>query len=662
MLQSKSALQLQKEQDKAKDDKILAEREAAQPVITDNLAQHVLKCWSVAKNHKMDIARRLTECLRRRKGEYSPDKLAKIRNQGGSEIYMNLTGTKIHAAKAWLSDLFASTNDRPFSLDPTPIPDLPPHIAQNLISIAIQNAMRTAGTREEVMAMTEEVLKQHEDRIKSELMQEAEARMEKMSDHIEDMMVEGDFRSEFDAFLDDLVTYPFAVLKGPIYRREKRIRWKQDPRTGKQMPAHEDKLVRKFRRVSPFDFYPSPSTTKIGDHWHIEHVRFTPNTLAAMRGSKGYNSQNIMLALRDYRHGLRKWVFNDSEREHLEGKRNFNYHNYENIDGLEFTGWMQGKQLADWGISHPIEDLYAEYPVSVVVVGEYTIKATVNPDPNGRPGYYKATFRDVPNSFCGEALPEIIAPIQDGANATIRALINNMAIGAQPQVAVDLAQIPQGANISSLHPGKIWQFNSKGINGGGQGKPGVTFFSPDIKANELLTVYERFERYADDKSGIPAYAYGSDNAAGAGKTASGLSMLMNAASKSMKNIVRGVDIDVIEPLVANLYVSAMLDPEVPDDAKGDAQVKARGSDALMHKEATAMRQAEFLSSTNNPTDMQIIGLEGRRVLLESAAKSADLPADRFIPNEDELRQKLMQELQAQQAAANNAAMQGEMPQ
>ena len=82
----------------------------------------------------------------------------------------------------------------------------------------------------------------------------------------------------------------------------------------------------------------------------------------------------------------------------------------------------------------------------------------------------------------------------------------------------------------------------------------------------------------------------------------------------------------------------------------------------MHKEATAMRQAEFLSSTNNPTDMQIIGLEGRRVLLESAAKSADLPADRFIPNEDELRQKLMQELQAQQAAANNAAMQGEMPQ
>ena len=123
---------------------------------------------------------------------------------------------------------------------------------------------------------------------------------------------------------------------------------------------------------------------------------------------------------------------------------------------------------------------------------------------------------------------------------------------------------------------------------------------------------------------------------------------MNAASKSMKNVVRGVDIDVIEPLVTNLYVSAMLDPDVPNDIKGDAQVKARGSDALMYKEATAMRQAEFLASTNNPSDMQIIGLEGRRVLLENAAKSADLPATQFIPTEEELRQKLMQAVVDQQ--------------
>jgi 3D (Asp-Asp-Asp) domain-containing protein len=659
MLVVKNAEQLQREDEAAKNAKIEAEREATQPRIVDNLAAHVHKCWTTAKSHKVDIADRLTNCLRRRKGEYSPQKLSDIRKQGGSEIYMNLTGTKVHAAKAWLSDLFASSNDRPFHIEATPVPELPPEIAQNMISIAIQNAMMTAGSQQEVMAMTEQVLKQHEERIKSEINEEAEARMEKMAEHIEDMMVEGDFRGEFDAFLDDLVTYPFAILKGPIYRKQKRVKWVQDKQTGKHVAKMEDKLVRKFRRVSPFDFYPSPSTTNIGDHWHIEHVRFTPSTLTSMRGSKGYNSQNIALALNDHRLGLRQWVFEDSERERLEGKRNFNHHQYENIDGLEFTGWIQGKQLIEWGIEQQINDPYEEYPVTVVVVGNYTIKASVNPDPNGKPGYYKATFRSLPNSFCGEALAEIIEDIQDAANATMRALINNMAIGAQPQIAIDLAQIPQGANITSIHPGKIWQFNSKGVNGAGQSKPGINFFSPDIKANELLTVYEKFERYADDKSGIPAYAYGSDQAAGAGKTASGLSMLMNAASKSMKEVVRAVDIHVIEPLVSNLYTSAMIDPDVPEDIKGDAQVKARGSDALMHKEATAMRQAEFLATTNNPTDMQIIGLEGRRVLLDSAAKAADLPSDRFVPTEDELRQKLMQEMAAVQ---QQAAAQGQVPQ
>ena len=659
MLVVKNAEQLQKEDEAAKNAKIEAEREATQPRIVDNLAAHVHKCWTTAKSHKVDIADRLTNCLRRRKGEYSPQKLSDIRKQGGSEIYMNLTGTKIHAAKAWLSDLFASSNDRPFHIEVTPVPELPPEIAQSMISIAIKNAMMTAGSQQEVMAMTEQVLKQHEERIKSEINEEAEARMEKMAEYIEDMMVEGDFRGEFDAFLDDLVTYPFAILKGPIYRKQKRVKWVQDKQTGRHVPKIEDKLVRKFRRVSPFDFYPSPSTTNIGDHWHIEHVRFTPSTLASMRGSKGYNSQNIAMALNDHRLGLRQWVFEDSERERLEGKRNFNHHQYENIDGLEFTGWIQGKQLLEWGIEQQITDPYAEYPVTVVVVGNYTIKASVNPDPNGKPGYYKATFRSLPNSFCGEALAEIIEDIQDAANATMRALINNMAIGAQPQIAVDLAQIPQGANITSIHPGKIWQFSSKGVNGAGQSKPGINFFSPEIKANELLTVYEKFERYADDKSGIPAYAYGSDQAAGAGKTASGLSMLMNAASKSMKEVVRSVDIHVIEPLVSNLYTSAMIDPDVPEDIKGDAQVKARGSDALMHKEATAMRQAEFLATTNNPTDMQIIGPEGRRVLLESAAKAADLPAARFVPTEDELRQKLMQEMAAVQ---QQAAAQGQVPQ
>jgi hypothetical protein len=468
------------------------------------------------------------------------------------------------------------------------------------------------------------------------MLQEAEARMEKMSNCIEDVLTEGNFRREFEAFLDDLVTYPFAILKGPIYRKERKIKWVQGE-DGSYTPQISDKITRKFKRVSPFDFYESPSMTNVGDSWHVEHVRFTPQDLTRMRGAKGYNTPNIVLALNDYREGgLREMAFNSSERERLEGKETLNLSSYEMIDGIEWTGTIQGKKLIGFGIDQQIEDEFQEYSVSIVVVGNYTIKATINPDPTGQSNYYKACFRDVPNSFSGEALPEIIEDIQGAANAASRALINNLAIGSQPMVGIDISMLPAGHTTGSVAPGKVWLYSSKN----GQTKPGVTFFAPEIKANEILAVVRDFERQADERSGIPAYTYGTDAGGGAGATASGLSMLLNASSKTTKHIVRGIDIGIIEPLITNLYQSAMLDPDVPDECKGDASVKARGSDALMHKEATIMRQLDFMAMTNNPTDMQIIGIEGRREMLETASKNSDFPVGRVIPTQDVMEQRL----------------------
>lgn len=638
LLQVKSAPQLEKEQI-SRDAEIDARRvDAEKPVVVDNLAAYVHRCWSIAKSHRATQSTRLTECLRRRKGEYTQEKLAQIKAQGGSTIYMNIIGTKINAAKSWLSDLYAGSDGRPFDVEPTPVPDLPPEISQKIISIAIQNAMQINAAPEDVMAMSEAVLQRHEERIKDEIQAEAEERMERMADRIEDILTEGGYRKEFEAFLDDLVTYPVAIFKGPIYKRKREIKWVEGP-DGNYIPKISDAIARKFKRVSPFDFYPSPSMINIGDNWHIEHIRFTASDLEGMRGTKGYNDAGIILALNQYRNGgLREWAFETGEREHLEG-RNYSLAggSYELIDGLELTGYVQGKMLIEWGIEYQIPDPYKEYAVSIVVVGNYTIKAKVNPDPTGNPGYYSANFRTVPNSFYGESLAELLEDIQDAANATARALINNMAIGAQPQVAVDTSLLPPGENVTSVKPGKVWKYASKS---GHSGK-GVDFFSPEIKSQELLNVYERFERYADEKSGIPAYAYGSDQAAGAGKTASGLSMLMNASSKTIKQIVRDIDIGVIEPLVGSLYQSLMLDSSVPNDCKGDAKVRARGSDALMHKEATAMRQLEFMNMTNNPVDLQIIGTDGRREMLEVAAKNSEFPAGRIVPTQDELQQRMM---------------------
>ena len=70
--------------------------------------------------------------------------------------------------------------------------------------------------------------------------------------------------------------------------------------------------------------------------------------------------------------------------------------------------------------------------------------------------------------------------------------------------------------------------------------------------------------------------------------------------------------------------------------KGDVNVIPRGSSAMLIRDQTHNMRAQFLQMTNNPTDLAIIGQEGRRKLLESVAKKMDLPG--AIPTEDEMEQ------------------------
>lgn len=598
--------------------------------VTDELASHVRSMWEIAKFNRMELNNRLQDCQRRRAGEYEETKLQAIREQGGSEIYMQITSAKCRAAKAWLSDLFSPSGDRPWRLQPTPIPELPPAIEQQLVMQAVQGAMELGVPMEQVQAM---VMK-HRDRLIDELKVEAEERAERMSEKIEDLMVESGYREAFDEFLDDLVTYPFAVMKGIEFRRTKKLQWLAGE-DGSFQPAMGQEIIPMVRRVSPFRCYPSPATgAKIDDHWVIEHHSFTRQDLVNMRGAPGYNSEAIAHVLNHYGlGGLREWIWDDEERDNLAGRFSSSA-DKELIDALEFSGRLSGRQLLDWGMTGQIDE-FEEYPVSVMVVHDYVIRALLNPDPAGKPDYHKACWSNVPGNFAGIALPESLADCQDTCNAAARSLINNMGMSSGPQVWVETDRLAAGEDISVMHPWKIWQTTTGAGAGSGNG---IGFFQPASNASELMTIYERFSRYADDISGLPAYAYGSDQAAGAGKTASGLSMLMNAASKTIKHVVRNVDIYVIEPVVEKFYNFVMLTSD-DEMLKGDCVPHARGSEALIHKESATMRQQELLAMTANPIDMQIIGLDGRREQLREVFKSGDIPVDRIIPTKEEMQQR-----------------------
>jgi len=184
----------------------------------------------------------------------------------------------------------------------------------------------------------------------------------------------------------------------------------------------------------------------------------------------------------------------------------------------------------------------------------------------------------------------------------------------------------------------------------------ISFFQPQSNARELMEVYNQMGVIADETSAIPRYLTGSNNVGGAAKTASGLSMLMNNASKVLQNIAAQIDSDIFSLLLQDLYDFIML-TDKEGVLRGDEKIRVRGVTVAIQKEQDRLRKLEFLQISGNPIDSQIVGVQGRAAILRDIAEDLGMPGDKIVPSEDELesRQQQQQLDMAQQGAANQPA-------
>jgi hypothetical protein len=85
--------------------------------------------------------------------------------------------------------------------------------------------------------------------------------------------------------------------------------------------------------------------------------------------------------------------------------------------------------------------------------------------------------------------------------------------------------------------------------------------------------------------------------------------------------------------------------------KRDVEIEARGASSLLVKEQQQVRLIEMLGMTNNPVDLQIMGMEGRTEMLREAVKSLAIDTAKAIPPDDVIRARAMA------AVAQSAQMQ-----
>ena len=644
-----------------------AQAAAAQPAVT-GLAGYVQSCWTKAKMSKLSIEQDMLRAVRAKKGEYDPQKLALIREQGGSEIYMMLFSTKARQASALIKDvMIGAGTEKPWTLKPDPKPDISPELIAQVAQEALKLVMQaeTSGlplSPDDIRQM----LKDYRDKVQSQTMEIARERCGRMEDLMETQTVEGGWIEGLEEFIDDLAVFKTAFLKGPVIRKRTKAKWVAQPPVEGQPQGYEltliDDLSLEWERVDPFMIYPAGWSRDVNDAFLIERHKMQRGDLSALIGVEGYSEDAIRAVLDQFGDtGLHDWLMIDTARMVPEGRSPTQaVQTADTIDAIQFWGPVSGKRLLEWGMDPlKVTDPAKEYEAEVWQIGPHTIKAAINADPLKRRPYYGTGYERVPGAFWHNSLYDTIADVCDMCNGAARALANNLGIASGPQVQVNVDRLPAGEKITQMFPWKLWQTLSD-PNGGTS--DAIKFFQPQSNAQELMMVYQQFSVMADEQSGIPRYMTGGDAAGGAGRTASGLSMMLSNASKTIKAVIGNIDLNVIDKSINRLYFYNMRYSDNPD-LKGAVNVMARGALSLISKETAQVRVSEFLARTANPLDQQIMGPEGRAYLLRENARTLSLDTDKVVPNESvvKVRQLLAQQQSQQQQLSDNAIQAGQTP-
>ena len=603
------------------------------------LADHILTVVREYQSEKSIIQQELDNCRLQSRSEYSDTELSNYSKTGiGCTDYQPLTESKINVAQAMLFDIIYQAGERAWMIEPTPEPDLPEEIYKEISNKSMELFQQWQAEGAQVH---ESDMYQLGNDMRHELSilldEEARQRADNMQKKMDDQLAEGGFWKAIEKVSRDFCTYPACFMRTAT--RKERV-----ARFIKGKFEEEDKDILQWERVSPFHVYPSRNNKDLDRDSLFMKVSYSRAELYSLRTTPGYDEKKIEEALSEY--GPSGLVEKDPsvsdnveiDRYEDSDKENTGTISSGVIEGFEYWGNVPGKMLKEWGMTEQLEDL-AEYAIHSILIGNYIVFAELNTNALNRKLFYTSSYEDDLDSVWGGSLPRKIRSSQKGLNSARRSLITNMALMSGPQVIVNKNAIEPGDDPSEIYPLKIWYYDGADDMGGSK-KP-VEFYQPNANLDQIMPVIEKFMKEADDFSGLPRYSQGDSAGAkdGAAGTATGLSMLMNAQSKTFKKVIANFDNGIIKKSLEDLYYKNLADPEINDDTKGDMRIVTRGVLGMSLQEQVQLRRHEFLQMVlGSEILMNIIKPDGLVKLLREVVKTLDMPAELLKPSDSKLEQ------------------------
>lgn len=578
------------------------------------------------------------DALRQYKGIYPPEVMARLaamdtKDGQRSKIFLRMTKVKCDAIQARLMDLlFPANGSMNWGINPTPNPN----VREEAVQAGLQAFIDSGGDPSQL----------DEEAFRRDIAQETCRAMERaMRDQLAETPKRQSYRKTCDSLIAHAVRYGTGVLKGPLV--EKRTRMGYESVKGEwQLKEVDDGLWPFFEFVPIWGVFPDLAATNKHEARFIwqEHL-MTDKDLQDLTRFPKFNPDAILQYMRekpdgdaerrDYELAVRQ-LSEDQAAPDLKGRYRV----------LERWGFLTGRQLRAAGLEVSEEQDAHVFSSNVWLLGNRVVKAVLNPMQGVDFPFFFYHFSKDESSFFGEGAPKLMDDCQAGINASVRMLVDNAALSSGPIIGINMRALAEGQDPTKLHPWKVFLFDEAADM-----DQLMKSWNLNSNSRDLITILELFQAFADELT-TPRYMYGDQNVGGAGKTASGLSMLMGAANIAIKSLVKSFDDDVTIPFITALYHWNMQwNKDV--SVKGDYNVVAMGSTNLVAKELRAQQHQILLGVTSNP---RFEGMTNDKKWLAHVFRDSEMPED-IVRTDEEFRAWKQEQMTMQAKAQADALLQ-----
>lgn len=365
-------------------------------------------------------------------------------------------------------------------------------------------------------------------------------------------MEEGKIRKVLGTGVDSISTYGTGFIFGPFVKKMKKTTVDTVDGGGYQklQESEFEYDCPYYEHARTMDVYPDPDSEDPqegnGVFWA---ARKQPEFIRNLKVCEGYNNEAIDRALNEK---VSSYTDQGSDRTDQARMNIYRYTNEGRIWFVRYFGLVKKKQLREWkneGVGSGTQDDEAERVEAVVIMaGGHVIKAEENPYKNKKRPVRRCVYEDVEHEMWGVGIAENNDPNQRVINSAFRLFIEGKAYALLKTCSIDRSKY-EVAEDFKVFPGKRYLM-----------KPGLT---PEERKTAMIwhdvadvtqgweQVIELSEQFSDDDTAITKYTQGND-AQHLNKTATGVSMIMNASSLPLKEVLSNIDQMWIEEMVEDL--------------------------------------------------------------------------------------------------------------